>query len=212
MERSLSAFVERLLAALDGYDETEAERILDELLERFELEEAIARVLMPFLVEVGDRWESGAFSVTQEHFASHLVRSRLTANVGDVMPAEVGQTVVVACAPGERHDIAPLAFSVLMRRAGWQVRYLGADTPTADLAFACKRIEPDLVVVAASRRTAMLDAAPGVRRIAARHPVAIAGAGATRALAQELGAVWLDGDVSEGARRALSVLSDEPAG
>ena len=79
---------------------------------------AIALVLMPFLVEVGDRWESGALSVTQEHFASHLVRSRLTADVADVMPTEDGPTVVVACAPGERHDVAPLAFSVLMRREG----------------------------------------------------------------------------------------------
>ena len=135
-----SAFVARLLAALGDYDETEAERILDEVLERFGLDEAIALVLMPFLVEVGDRWESGAVSVTQEHFASHLVRSRLTADVADVMPTEDGPTVVVACAPGERHDIAPLAFSVLMRREGWQVRYLGADTPMADLVFACKRI------------------------------------------------------------------------
>ena len=99
-----------------------------------------------------------------------------------------------------------------MRREGWQARYLGAHTPMADLAFACKRIEPDLVVVAASRRTAMLDAAPGMRRIAAQYPVAIAGAGATRALAQEFGAAWLDGDVTEGVRRALAVLSNEPAG
>jgi methanogenic corrinoid protein MtbC1 len=187
VEPDPSAFVGRLLAALDDYDETEAERILDDVLERFGLDEAVALVLMPFLVEVGDRWESGAVSVTQEHFASHLVRSRLTADVADVMPTEDGPTVVVACAPGERHDIAPLAFSVLMRREGWQVRYLGADTPMADLAFARKRIEPDLVVVAASRRTAILDAAPEMRRIAAQYPVAIAGAGATRALRRSSG-------------------------
>ena len=78
----------RLLAALGDYDETEAERILDEVLERFGLDEAVALVMMPFLVDVGDRWESGAVSVTQEHFASHLVRSRLTADVADVMPTE----------------------------------------------------------------------------------------------------------------------------
>ena len=68
-----SAFVARLLAALGDYDETEAERILDEVLEPFGLDEAVALVMMPFLVDVGDRWESGAVSVTQEHFASHLV-------------------------------------------------------------------------------------------------------------------------------------------
>lgn len=212
MEPAASPLVGRLLTALADYDEAAAERILDEVLERLDLDEAIASVLMPFLVEVGERWESGAISVTQEHFASHLVRSRLTASAVDVMPTEDGPTVVVACAPGERHDIAPLAFSVLMRRTGWQVRYLGADTPMADLAFACRRIQPDLVVVAASRRTAMVDAAPGVRRIAGQHPVAIAGAGTTRALARELRAVWLDGDVTDGARRAVAMLRDEPAG
>ena len=99
MEPDPSAFVGRLLAALDDYDETEAERILDDVLERFGLDEAVALVLMPFLVEVGDRWESGAVSVTEEHFASHLVRSRLTADVADVMPTEDGPTVVVPCAP-----------------------------------------------------------------------------------------------------------------
>jgi hypothetical protein len=55
------------------------------------------------------------------------------------------------------------------------VRYLGADTPTTDLAFACGRIDPDLVVVATSRSTALLGAGQGLRRIAARYPVAIAG-------------------------------------
>jgi methanogenic corrinoid protein MtbC1 len=161
-----SSFVGRLQAALDGYDEAGAELVVDEVLDRFALDDAIATVLMPFLVQVGDRWESGELSVTQEHFASHIVRSRLSA-IAAGMPAEPdGPTVVVACPPGERHDIALLAFSILLRREGWKVRYLGADTPTTDLAFACGRI--DLVVVATSRSTALLGAGQGLRRIAAR--------------------------------------------
>lgn len=207
-----SSFVGRLQAALDGYDEAGAELVVDEVLDRFALDDAIATVMMPFLVQVGDRWESGELSVTQEHFASHIVRSRLSA-IAAGMPAEPdGPTVVVACPPGERHDIALLAFSILLRREGWKVRYLGADTPTTDLAFACGRIDPDLVVVATSRSTALLGAGQGLRRIAARYPVAIAGGGASRELAQELGVVWLQGDVTEGARQAARVLRHEPAG
>ena len=212
MELDPATFVGRLHAALDGYDEAAAELVVDEVLTRFALVDAIAQVLMPFLVQVGDRWESGDLSVTQEHFASHIVRSRLSA-IAAGMAAEPGRpTVVVACPPGERHDIALLAFSILLRQEGWQVRYLGADTPTTDLAFACRRIDPDLVVVATSRSTALMAAAQGLRRIAARHSVAIAGGGASRELAQELGVIWLEGDVTAGARQVVQVLRHEPAG
>ena len=212
MEPDPSEFVGRLHVALDSYDEAEAELVVDEVLERFELEDAIAELLMPFLTQVGDPWESGELSVTQEHFASHIVRSRLSTIAAGLAADPDRPTVVVACPPGERHDIALLAFSILLRREGWPVRYLGADTPTTDLAFACGRIEPDLVVVATSRSTALLGAGPGLRRIAARHRVAIGGGGASRELAQELGVVWLRGDVTAGARQALGVLRHEPAG
>ena len=212
MELDPSAFIGLMHAALDGYDDAGAELAVDEVLDRFELEDALTRVLMPFLVQVGDRWESGELSVTQEHFASHIVRSRLSAIAAGMSAEPNRPTVVVACPPGERHDIALLAFSILLRREGWQVLYLGADIPTTDLAFACRRIEPDLVVVATSRSTALLGAAQGLRTIAARHPVAIAGGGASRELAQELGVAWLQGDVTEGARQALRVLRHVPAG
>jgi hypothetical protein len=51
--------------------------------------------------------------------------------------------------------------------------YLGADTPVTDLAHACLRNRPDLVVVAATRATALLGAARELRRVAERYPIAI---------------------------------------
>ena len=211
MEPYTGDAVRRLLDVLDRYDEAGAELVVDEVLDRLSLDDALSLVLMPFLREVGDRWEAGLLSVTQEHFASHLVRSRIAALSSRTGPTENRATAVVACPPGERHDIAPLAFSILLRREGLPVLYLGADTPMTDLAHACVRIRPDLVVVAATRATALLGAARELRRIAASHPVAIAGAGASRDLADDIGARWFDGDVTEGARAAVDVLR-EPAG
>jgi methanogenic corrinoid protein MtbC1 len=209
------SFVPRLLEALDEYDEAAAQHAVAEVLDRYDLEDALTQVLMPFLVEVGSRWAAGEVSVTQEHFASHIVRSRLAglgALAARIPPSDDRPKVVVACPPGERHDIAPLAFSVLLRRAGRQVRYLGADTPVLDLASAFRRIRPDLVVVAASRPTALLGSGRELRRIAARNVLAIAGAGASRKLAKDLGGIWLDGDVTDGARRALTMLHGAPTG
>lgn len=214
MEPFASDAVRRLLEALEHYDEAGAELLVDDVVDRLSLDDALTLVLMPFLREVGDRWEAGRLSVTQEHFASHLVRSRiaaLAALAARAGPAEDRPTAVVACPPGERHDIAPLAFSIMLRREGLPVLYLGADTPMTDLAHACVRIRPDLVVVAATRATALLGAARELRRIAARHPVAIAGAGASQGLADDIGARWLAGDVTLGARAAVEGLR-EPAG
>ena len=38
-------------------------------------------------------------------------------------------TAVLACAPGEHHDLGLLMLAVALRADGWRVEYLGADTP-----------------------------------------------------------------------------------
>lgn len=209
-----SGVLSRLHTCLDAYDEAGADVLVSDAIEQLGLADAIASVLMPFMREVGARWQAGRLSVTQEHLASHIVRSRLAALTGPAALAtgDVGPVVVVACPPGERHDIAPLAFSVLLRHQGWSVRYLGADTPMADLAFACGRIQPDLVVVAASRTTALLSQSGSLRRLATRHPLAVAGAGASPRVAHDVGASYLAGDVAAGAAAAAEALRAVPAG
>ena len=34
-------------------------------------------VVLPFLAELGQRWEQGTATITQEHFASNVIRGRL---------------------------------------------------------------------------------------------------------------------------------------
>jgi methanogenic corrinoid protein MtbC1 len=46
-------------------------------------------------------------------------------------------TAVLACAPGERHELGLLALAVLLQADGWLSVYLGADAPLeASLALA----------------------------------------------------------------------------
>ena len=189
--------VTRLHALLDEDEMQEAGRLVDEVLARMELADAVTHVLMPFLRNVGARWESGQLSVAQEHWASQLVRQRL-AGIWDRVSVTQGPVALVACPPGERHDIAPLAFCVLLTHAGWQARFYGADTPLPDLAAVAARVHPDLVVLAASRRSAFLARSAEMRRLALDHRVAIAGSGASAQVSTELGVHWLGHDVADG--------------
>jgi methanogenic corrinoid protein MtbC1 len=43
-----------------------------------------------------------------------------------------------------------MAFGIVLNRAGWQIVYLGADTPVAELTRTADVRQPDLVVLAAT--------------------------------------------------------------
>ena len=91
---------EELEAALDRFDEAGAQQALDRLLATLTLDVVLRDVLMPYLHELGERWERGEASVAQEHFASNLVRGRLMAlaRSWDRGPGHGG---LLACAEGE---------------------------------------------------------------------------------------------------------------
>lgn len=198
---------ERLLQAIDEFDGTAAQAILDVALEHLGVEESIAQLVMPVLHETGDRWAAGRFTVAQEHFASNLIRTRLS-SLSLAWDAGTGPMAILACPSGERHDLALLAFGVVLGRTGWRVRYLGADTPLATLGSAVEALEPDLVVLSAVREQPLAEAADHLAELTeaaaaalARAQVVVAGGGATQEVADRLGATRLHGDPVEVARR-----------
>lgn len=202
----------RLGETLESFDEAEAVAVIEEVHRELGTDGLVVDLLMPFLHAVGKQWSDGSLSVAQEHFASNVVRGRLASLTGPVasLGGGAGPVTVVACPPGERHDIAPLAFAVLLGQRGWRVRFLGADTPLADLAFACRRLDPDLVVVAATRQSSFGRVGARLRKLSATHPVSIAGAGSSASLARELSTGWLRGDVGTGARQADALVHPIP--
>src|SRR4051795_8034200 len=67
-----------LRAALDAFDEPAAQAVLDRLLSELSLPAVLRDVVMPYLSEVGDPRQAGTASVAQEHFASFVIRGRLS--------------------------------------------------------------------------------------------------------------------------------------
>jgi MerR family transcriptional regulator, light-induced transcriptional regulator len=189
----LAAEAGALSRALDGYDEPAAQAVLDRLFGTLTVEAVLRDVLLPYLRELGERWESGATSVTQEHFASNVIRGRL-ASLGRGWGTGRGPRAVLACAPDELHDIALLAFGVVLNRHGWRIGYLGAGTPVEDLIELAGATHPDLVVVSATQRERLAPLTAPLTRLAGTAPLALAGPGATSELADTVGARLLSGD------------------
>src|SRR5690348_1235967 len=63
--------------ALEAFDEPYAQAVLDSLLGMTTLDSVLGEVVLPYLHELGERWECGEATVAQEHFASAVLRGRL---------------------------------------------------------------------------------------------------------------------------------------
>jgi DNA-binding transcriptional MerR regulator len=189
-----------LVRSLGTFDEPAAQVLIDQLLGAFTIETVLRQVFLPCLHELGERWARGELSVGQEHFASNLLRGRL-AGLARGWGNGRGPQVVLACPPGEQHDIALLAFGIVAHRNGWRVRYLGADTPVAELARVAAELRPDLVVVAVTRPGLLPGLTAGLSRLAAAVPLALGGPGATLEFAQAVGARLLAADPVTEAQR-----------
>jgi DNA-binding transcriptional MerR regulator len=58
-----------------GLSAAEAARAV--LMSGLSLTAVLRDVVLPYLAELGDRWERGTASIAQEHFASNVIRGRL---------------------------------------------------------------------------------------------------------------------------------------
>ncbi len=178
--------VAQLLDAVTALDEDRAHAVLDTAFHERSVESAIIDVLLPLFVRVGEMWELGRIGIAQEHFASSLVRRRLGA-LSLTWGVGTGPVAVLACPPGEFHDIVLLSFGVLLGRAGWRIRYLGPDTPIHSLSQAARLTQADAVVLACRRPTGFRGHASALRRLSEDHPVWLAGRGATPRVLEEVG-------------------------
>jgi MerR family transcriptional regulator, light-induced transcriptional regulator len=182
-----------LRQALDAFDEPAAQAVLDRLMSDLSLTAVLREIVLPYLAELGERWERGAASIAQEHFASNLIRGRL-AGLARGWGDGYGPRAVLACPPGERHDLALMIFGIALNRTGWRIDYLGADTPVEELTRTVHARRPDLVVLAATRPKALEPLAAQLTALARAAPLVLAGAGASPRLAAAVGARLPAGD------------------
>jgi MerR family transcriptional regulator, light-induced transcriptional regulator len=182
-----------LTASLDRLDEQAANTALDRLLSAYTVETVLQDVVLPYLHRLGERWEAGEISVAQEHFASNLLRGRLL-GLAQGWGQGQGPGAILACVPDEQHELGLLAFGVALRRRGWRITYLGADSPIGAVANIARSLAPAVVVLVSMNPDNFLDHAREIQQLAKQVQVVIAGSGATPEIAQQTRTRVLDQD------------------
>jgi excisionase family DNA binding protein len=132
-----------LLSGAAARDACSSARFLDE-------------IVAPAMRSIGDAWEAGSCGVDEEHRASHLLADILDGLRS--FPQPDGPTALLACPPGEWHDLPLRMLRLIVERSGWRSDFTGAHLPWTAIRNAVMSRAPRLVLLTARSRDAFVSA------------------------------------------------------
>jgi DNA-binding transcriptional MerR regulator len=153
------------VAACLAFDEYKAQHLLARAFALFPLETVCYKVLQQGLTEIGEGWYKGRVTVQQEHFASALALRQLEALLSSLPAPTRNGRLIVACPPNELHTFSPLIISLMLRRQGWDVVYLGANVPLDRMEASVAQIRPLLVIMPAQTLVAAASLLPMAKKL-----------------------------------------------
>jgi DNA-binding transcriptional MerR regulator len=149
-EHGYKGLVDALLAALDPLNRDRFESSLNGAVAVIPFDEALREILLPLQERVGELWHSGRIDVAVEHYVTKLVQQKLFAAMNHLPSPLAGRSVLVACPPGEWHEIGAQAAAYLCAARGHRTQYLGANLPLAALGVMVRSLRPDEVLLSFS--------------------------------------------------------------
>ena len=147
---SLEALRGEMLAGAYAFDAARVQSCMAEAFALFPVEDVCLNMLIPVLNQIGHEWRIGRASLQVEHFLTNLVRQQLlTLDAAAPQPTRRGR-VLTGSGPGDLHEMGVLTLSILLRRRGWEVIYLGQVVGLARLRTTVESTRPDVVMLSAS--------------------------------------------------------------
>jgi len=148
-EHGYQAVRTKLREALLAFAPVKAEAVLDEALALYAFEDVCLEIIAPVLVDIGEGWHTGHLSIVEEHYASTFLRTRLSSLMHAYMRDSSGPLIFTGCAPGEQHELGVLMVTLFLLRAGYRVRFLGANVPAEALKEPIERHRPAVLALSA---------------------------------------------------------------
>jgi methanogenic corrinoid protein MtbC1 len=188
-EASSKAVTPALLETLLRGDVRRAREVISEIaLELGSPERLIVEVVLPAMAEIGQRWESNELETFQEHLATEVIRS-LLAGLPVMRPEprqETDAVALVSCAPGDEHELIPLALASYLAFRHWTVKNLGVGLPADQIARAVAAFAPRVLFLTCTMLSRLEGALDVIAKVQSESPacrVILGGRGALLAKA-----------------------------
>lgn len=138
---------ERMLDAIDNFDNASLETAYNEPLTLFPIDLIIDEVLLPVLEILGVEWNKCEDGIAREHFFSAFLRNKIGSRFNHEVSRTKGPAMVLACLPGEAHEMGLMLFGLAASARGYRVLYLGADLPLLQLLPVLRKVHPRAVAL-----------------------------------------------------------------
>jgi DNA-binding transcriptional MerR regulator len=120
---------EKMLTAIEKFDEPALDSTYNDALSLYPVDIVNQRLTTPLLRLLGERWKKRQLGIAEEHFFSVYLRNKLGTRIHHMNQRGNGPLLLLACLPGELHEIGLLFFALAAVNAGYRVLILGANTP-----------------------------------------------------------------------------------
>lgn len=105
------------------------------------------RVVGDALREIGRRWDRGLVGVDEEHRAAHMIAEAIDRQRPRLMRG--GKLAILACPPGEWHDLPLRLVRLIFEWSGWRTEFAGAQLPWNAARAAVDRTVPAILAFSA---------------------------------------------------------------
>ncbi len=166
---------------------------------------------------VGERWQSGRWTISEEHLATQTLLHALASLAPAPSPADrIAPLAVLSGVAGEEHAVGLTLLDHVLRDTGWGVANLGPNVPPEDLVRYVSKTEAPMVALTAShldRLEAVRTAVAAVRALPTRPLVMLGGRLAETPVLKGLDLDWSGtslreaADYAQGALRRLTARS-----
>jgi len=142
-------YVDRLILNMLNFDNIGFIKLMDEIIAKKGLEEAVVKVFFALFERIGTYWQVGSIFPAQEHHVTSILRQKLLAETDKIGFENLnGSTILFFLPDGELHEMSLLFYSYLAKKYGYNVIYLGQFVPFDDLMKVQSHIKIDHVFTA----------------------------------------------------------------
>jgi DNA-binding transcriptional MerR regulator len=204
-------YQDRMLDAIEKFDEPALDSSYNDALSLYPIDIVNQRLTTPLLRLLGERWNLREAGVAEEHFFSVYLRNKLGTRLHHINQRSHAPLLLLACLPGELHEIGLLFFALSAVSNGYRVLILGANTPLQQIPLVLERKACAGIVLSSSAKPARGVIDSGLPELAGQIsiPVFIGGKAATvhRKALETSGIICLGEDISDGLQLVTDTLN-----
>ncbi len=126
-------YLAETLSALETFSTERLDSLYNDACALYPIDIVTEKLMIPVLEQLGMRWDKRPSGIAEEHFFSAWLRNKLGARFHHGAGLARGRSLILACLPGEHHEISLLLAALGILQKGYRAVYLGADMPTGQL-------------------------------------------------------------------------------